>query len=50
MLWGDISKYGTVSLLELEGREDSQIYVENLQENLLPFAAENMRESWVYQK
>ena len=50
MLWGAISFYGTSHLVRIDGNMDSTLYCSVLEEDLLPFAAENLGEEWTFQQ
>ncbi|CDF36022.1 unnamed protein product [Chondrus crispus] len=50
MLWGAISVRGTSHLVRVQGTMDSTQYCSVLEEDLLPFAADNLGEQWTFQK
>ena len=37
MVWGGISAFGNTELVFLKGRQDSQKYIQMLNDHLLPF-------------
>ena len=50
MVWGAISYYGVGELAILDGKQDSAGYSKTLRDNLLPFAAETLGETWTFQQ
>ena len=50
MLWGAISFYSTSHLVRINGNMESTLYCSVLEEDLIPFAAENLGEEWTFQQ
>ena len=50
VIWGAISYYGVGELFILDATQNSAAYCKTLEDNLLPFAAETLGETWAFQQ